>query len=170
MAFKKGSIPWNKGIPNSGFKKGYSPYNKGLKLSMEQREKMSLSHLGEKNHFYGIKHTEETRQKMRGSNNGNWKGGISEINHLIRESADYKLWREVVKKRDNWACVACGLKQGWNKNLKKKIKLQVDHIKPFALFPELRFAIDNGRCLCEECHRKTDTWGVNKIYQLARLK
>ena len=52
--------------------------------------------------------------------------------------------------RDNFTCIWC-LKKGGN--------LHVDHIKPFAYFPELRFAIDNGRTLCKPCHQKTDTFG-----------
>ena len=51
----------------------------------------------------------------------------------------------------------------WNKGKKgcnggKTVTLNADHIKPFAYFPELRFAIDNGRTLCVDCHKKTDTY------------
>jgi 5-methylcytosine-specific restriction endonuclease McrA len=67
----------------------------------------------------------------------------------IRSSLEYRLWRESVLKRDNFTCVWCG---------QKGYKLQADHIKPFCLFPELRFAIDNGRTLCEECHKTTETY------------
>ena len=32
-------------------------------------------------------------------------------------------------------------------------------MKRDTLFPELRFAIENGITLCAICHRKTDTYG-----------
>lgn len=86
-----------------------------------------------------------------GSNHPSWKGGITPINKTIRHSKRYALWRTAVFERDNYTCVLC--------NSNKSGSLNADHIKPFAYFPELRFAIDNGRTLCVDCHRKTDTFG-----------
>ena len=51
-------------------------------------------------------------------------------------------------KRDNWTCVLCGKRGG---------TLEVDHIKQFAYYPELRFKVSNGRTLCKDCHKKTKT-------------
>jgi len=45
-----------------------------------------------------------------------------------------------------------------DKEEKRQINIQADHIKPFAIYPDLRFDINNGRTLCEDCHRKTPTW------------
>ena len=109
----------------------------------------------------GKKHSEEHRKKfteatkgkprihLRGPNSNHWRGGITPINAKIRNSLEYRLWREAVFKRDNWICRFCGQHGG---------KLNVDHIKPFSLFLELRFNIDNGRTLCVECHKKTPTF------------
>ncbi len=79
-----------------------------------------------------------------------WKGGITKPNLAVRNSVDYKLWREAVFKRDDWTCQNCKQRGGI---------LNADHIKPFAYYPELRFDINNGRTLCKECHKKTPTYG-----------
>jgi len=83
----------------------------------------------------------------KGDNSGEkchlWKGGITPINKAIRDSIEYKLWHNAVFERDEYTCIWCGKHGG---------TLHSDHIKPFALFPELRFAIDNGRTLCKTCH------------------
>lgn len=92
-----------------------------------------------------------------GENHWAWKGGISPEHRRIRASGAYLNWRKAVLERDNYTCVFCG-----DRNYKGRgvtVPLQADHIKPFYLFPELRFDVENGRTLCVECHRKTPTWG-----------
>ena len=91
----------------------------------------------------------EVRLKLSGENCHLWKGGISSLNVQIRGSLEYRLWREAVFKRDDYTCLECKQRGG---------KLNAHHIKPFSLFPELRFAIDNGATLCELCHKKTDSY------------
>lgn len=92
--------------------------------------------------------------RMLGNNNPNWKGGINPVNKAIRNSKEYMIWRIAVFTRDNYTCQICGKVGG---------TLHADHIKPFSLYPDLRFAIDNGRTLCINCHLKTDTWG-GRVY------
>lgn len=91
-----------------------------------------------------------------GAMNNRWKGGITPINASIRTSTEYKLWRKSVFERDNYACIWGGKAHG--------TKLHADHIKPFSLFPELRFSIDNGRTLCVPCHKLTDTF-AGKVFK-----
>lgn len=103
----------------------------------------------------GTKKTPEQRAKVSGDRCCKWKGGITPINLAIRNSYEYKLWRTAVFERDNYTCVWCGARCGNGKT----VVLNADHIKPFASYPELRFAIDNGRTLCKPCHLTTDTHG-----------
>jgi len=99
---------------NTKFKKGFIPWNKGLK---------------------GYRS---------GELNNKWKGGITPINEKIRKSEEYREWRIAVYRKDYFTCQECGEK---GKNL------HAHHIKKFYKFPELRFNIDNGITLCEDCHR-----------------
>lgn len=132
---------------NTGrFRKGLPPWNKGKKCPQLSREN---------NPFFGRKHTEET-----GERHHFWKGGITSINEKIRKSFSYLFWRRNVFERDNYTCQECGQRGG---------ELHADHIKPFALFPNLRFDLGNGRTLCVPCHRNTKTYGC-KLKSLALAK
>lgn len=157
----KGRIPWNKGkkgIYSEETLKKMGLWQKGKPMDEELKKKISRALLAKK-----MVRSIETRRKIseaqKGQNGHNWKGGVTDAYSQIRKSFEYKLWRESVLKRDKWTCIWCLKNQGWDKTLKTHIKLHADHIKPFAYYPELRFAIDNGRTLCEACHRTTDTWG-----------
>lgn len=114
-------------------------------MKEETKIKVSISKTGCSTWNKGIKNLLQS-----GSKNGNWKGGITPFNRAIRESFETRNWRKSVFERDDYTCVLCK---------KRGVVLNADHIKPFSLYPELRFEINNGRTLCVECHRKTPTWG-----------
>jgi 5-methylcytosine-specific restriction endonuclease McrA len=146
-------------------KKKMGAWQLGRKLSDTTKKRMSEtkkrlgikppSTKGQKRSFEFRKHQAEMRK---GKKCYFWKGGVTDINLKIRGSLEYRLWREAVFARDKYTCIWCGDNRGGN--------LEADHIKPFSLYPELRFAIDNGRTLCKNCHKKTETYGNNKIYRL----
>jgi 5-methylcytosine-specific restriction endonuclease McrA len=117
------------------------------KLTVEQRKKKAAS-------------------LPRGPKHHRWKGGVTKINATIRGSLEYKLWREAVFARDNWTCVVCGTRSAPGVT----VYLNADHIKPFSEFPELRFDVDNGRSLCDACHKETPTYGWKQINRLRRKK
>jgi len=102
----------------------------------------------------GRHHTQEYREKMslanKGENGRNWKGGISPVNEIIRQSSEFKQWRVAVFAKDNYTCQQCGAKH----EVGNRPQLHPHHKKPFAEYPELRFVVENGITLCAECHRK----------------
>ena len=122
--------------------KGSKPTEKQLE-ALESGRKIPRSNKG--SHW-----SEESKLNNRGKNNHRWRGGITPINFQIRNSPAMKEWKKKVFERDNWTCRECGVRGG---------KLVADHIKPFSLFPKLRFDINNGRTICKECDLKSDTYG-----------
>lgn len=115
------------------------------------------------NHHYCSKLClyKSVKLRQKGNKSWLWKGGLTDENRLLRNSSDVKNWRSSVFERDNYTCCSCGK----HSSVLPKSSLTADHIKPWSLFPELRFNIDNGRTLCIECHKKTDTWGYKSIYK-----
>lgn len=74
----------------------------------------------------------------------NWKGGITPENQKGRNSIEYAQWRKAVFARDGYVCQVCGKRGG---------RLNAHHKKPWAKFPALRYDIENGVTLCENCHK-----------------
>jgi len=134
---------------------------KGRVVTDETRRKIGLSSKGRR-------HTEEQKRKIGLKSIGNkygWKGGLTPVYTLIRCSLKYSEWRQKVFTRDMFTCMDCGDKTGGN--------LEAHHVKSFSVlvkesetyFPLLNlydssmlysplWDIDNGKTLCEKCHRK----------------
>jgi hypothetical protein len=84
-----------------------------------------------------------------GKDHWNWKGGISKLK--LRDTGEYDKWRKYIFSKDNYTCGICKIRGG---------RLSSHHIKEWALYPELRYNIDNGQCLCYDCHM--DLHGLKK--------
>lgn len=153
--YLKGKKPWNKGkkgIYSHDVLKKISIATKKAMGSVEVKEKLSIAKRGKPGPWLGRK-----RPDMTGERHFAWKGGVSSENEKARKSLEYKLWRKSVFERDSYTCQVCKA---------SGVTLNADHIKPFAYFPELRFAIDNGVTLCVPCHKATPTFanGAKKLY------
>lgn len=132
---------------------------RGKPKSVEHRQKIKdnharywASHKMTKEHIK--KATEGLKPYQHGEKHWNWKGGITPKLISMRFLPKYKQWREAVFQRDDYTCLMCKQKGG---------KLNADHITPYAkLVYEKNWAllwnIDNGRTLCEDDHRKVDTY------------
>jgi len=115
-----------------------------------------------------IMKTKEYRDKLKGENNYNWKGGANTVYEAIRKCFEYRQWRSDVFTRDNFTCQMCGDNRGGN--------LHAHHIKPFskiiqkyeittfeeALECEELWNLNNGITLCKKCHIKIHKQLKNK--------
>ena len=144
----------------------------GKHKSNETKEKLRLAHKG-KHHSpkseFSKGHIPWNKGKIGtgfpiGEKHPNWGGGITPLYRAIRNSLEYQLWADKIRKKDYFTCQGC-----------KKIgnNLHVDHIislrqivisKNIKTLQDAReckqlWDISNGRVLCKPCHLKTDTWG-----------
>lgn len=149
-------------------RKRMSEVHKREHLSEETRKKMSESNKGNKSTL-GQHPSEETRKKISeamkggvGTKNNSWKGGITPVTQLIRNSPKYNQWRQDCFIRDNFICQKCGIMgtklEVHHKKSFSKLLTEARHYMPLlsvydaAMFYTPLWSIDNGITLCKKCH------------------
>jgi len=120
----------------------YSQAKIGSKLLEETKDKIRFAHIGKTN-FNSLNNLKK------GEEHWNWKGGISPLNHSLRTSAMFEIWRNAVFLRDNFTCQNPNCEYC---NNKIGVFLHPHHIKPLSLYPELAFDVSNGITYCKEFH------------------
>jgi hypothetical protein len=65
--------------------------------------------------------------------------------HSARQSKKMREWEQAIFTRDNFTCQSCGAVD---------VHLVAHHLKGFTKHPDIGFNLDNGKTLCEKCHRK----------------
>ena len=150
--------------------------SRGKIVSEEARKKISVSRKGMVSNMKGKHHAEKTKRKISDANRGRIESsetrmkksmamkeifkGHSSLRPLvkkIRETVEYRMWRESVFKRDDWVCQKCG---------KRGVYLEAHHKKTFisilkeyaiktiedAVACKKLYDTDNGVTLCKTCH------------------
>jgi hypothetical protein len=125
----------------------------GLKHSNEHNLNISKSNKGKHNRVKSL----NERIKISASNQKvdlkDWCGFSNDESKRLRKTTMWKIWRDAVFLRDNFTCQ--------NKNCpycnnEIGVELHPHHIKPFALYPKLRFDVNNGITYCKDYHLKSN--------------
>ena len=63
-------------------------------------------------------------------------------------------WSNLVKERDGYTCQVCGIKKGELTKNGKVVVFNSHHIlAKEGAYTHMMFDVDNGICLCQNCHR-----------------
>lgn len=125
----------------------------------------------------GKKVSEEIRKKYvshikirKGQDCNFWKGGVSDLQQLIRNLIENKNWKKEIFKRDNYTCQECFSRGGYLEAHHKKqfAIICAEFLKEYNQFSPIEdkeilariaqsyspfWDISNGQTLCEECHK-----------------
>lgn len=149
-------------------------------MSEKTKKKLSTALNGKKKAPFTEEHRERLSEALKGKpqpwNAGEkchfWKGGVSGLSRRIKISFRYKKWREMIFQRDDWICQKCGRRGGLvlHPHHKRSFSsiLEKNNIKTLedALSCEELWDINNGIALCNDCHKKTETYGWNNYNKM----
>jgi len=146
-SFKKGYVPWNKGMKCSWVTKT----KKGIPLKEETKKKLSKTMKGRTSPRLGVKLSLEQRQNfsMAQTKEKFFNGFKSTKNHQLRTSEKWVSWRKQVYERDDYTCQQCDVK-GIELHPHHIIRVK-DCIKDDNL--NLVYDVNNGVTLCKPCHQ-----------------
>jgi len=135
-------------IRNTGrtrFKKGYIPWNKGLKGLQPWHNTSFLVKKGDVVEWSDSRKI-KFKEKMTGENHPRWvkDRSLIDMNKRRNRTLECIQWRESVFGRDGYKCKI--------NNQKCNGQLEAHHILPWRDFSELRFNINNGITLCHAHH------------------
>lgn len=137
---------------------GYTIVNKKVKFHMKKPIKLICNN----NHeftgypqnmiYFDYRCPDCTTENKSGKNSQFFDESLTEEERNARNQKNYKKWVKVVKKRDDKKCELC------NSNS----KIAAHHFYSFREYESIRFDVDNGITLCQECHRDFhDQYGYN---------
>lgn len=95
-------------------------------------------------------------QRLSGERSPSWRGGKTSDLQNERNSNEYGIWRNMVYEKDWYTCQCCGAYSNIVKN--------AHHIVNFSDNKDLRYDVDNGITLCEDCHYSTKKGSFHNIY------
>lgn len=159
------SATWNLGLKrseetkllNSRHRKGKVPHNKGAGSKIFMCEACGTLVTDKP---YRRKRTCSAYCKnvlmtiTRGETHWNYLGEETGSNQRQRLWKDSYEWKKSVLKTNDHKCQKCG---------ERRDKMHAHHIKPWAKFPNERFNVFNGACLCSVCHKKFHSlYGLKK--------
>lgn len=110
-------------------------------------------------HHLPLKSRKKMSEDRKGDKSNTWKGGITPVRRMIRESFEYREWIKKVFERDDFTCQECGARGTY---------LHAHHIKQFSQILEENnittleearnceelWDVNNGITFCKKCHRK----------------
>jgi hypothetical protein len=91
----------------------------------------------------GCKHDEWKHNKPKGQDSPHWNSDIIDRNSR-RLDYEAKDWAIRIKERDKYKCLVCGKSPSG--------ELTSHHLYSYNDYIDLRYDIDNGITLCEQCH------------------